>query len=1657
MYSIKIAHMKKITLVLVLLLTFFETYSQIVNEPANWPNTEWTVEGTNLDDADVFESDPTLTTNFAYDDDDAGSGVDNEVSAASPIIDLTAAADAGENWITVTGNYVHRYLANDFLIFQYWDADSETWMDWGSSFTVTTAAAPTNNYCSVASVPYETDVLNITAFTATQLSGFKYRIYYNDDLTGPDYNYGFCFDSPTITSQTPPTCPEISGATITNVNSNSADITWAASNTETSWEIVVQEAGTGEPTEAGSTTTANNPYTATDLEATTPYEVYIRSNCESNGFSNWTGPYNFTTTIQTAFDVDCTVGPVNNNYCYLNNDSNLFEFTSLDGSPLNITFNSGQVEGAPFDFLVVLDSDGVTELYNDEGNDGNLTGLTFQSTGDTIYFQITSDGSVSCGSGSASYVAGIDYTVACATCVNPQATYDVVSDCVNGPQFFVEVDITDLGSAGSLTVSDNQDSATQTVSATGTVTFGPYPNNTDVVINIANDDDVNCSINSNALTQELCLDAVVDCSVGPLNVSYCYQNNDTNVFTYTSSDGNPLNLTINSGVIEGAPFDFLVVLDSDGVTELYNGEGNDGDLAGLTFQSTGDTIYFQITSDGSVSCGSGSTNYIDGIDYTVACATCVNPQATYDVVSDCINGPQFFVEVDITDLGSAGSVTVSDNQDTATQTVSATGTVTFGPYPNNTDVVINIANDDDVNCSINSNALTQELCLDAVVDCSAGPLNVSYCYQNSDTNVFTYTSSDGNPLNLTINSGVIEGAPFDFLVVLDSDGVTELYNGEGNDGDLAGLTFQSTGDTIYFQITSDGSVSCGSGSTNYIDGIDYMVSCATCINPAATYQVVDDCDNGEQFLIDVNVTTLGDATSLTISNNINGDTTAVTETGVYQVGPFPFLTDVIITINNDQDVNCVINSSAFQLLACPPENDNPCSATIAAVNEDESCDSTTPGTLLEATSSGVPNGSCAGNPDDDVWFEFEALGEQQIISINNIVGGFNIDHAVYEGTCDNLIEIYCSDDDTSVTPTLTIGNTYYIRVFSGGNQPSTATFDLCINTLGPPTFCLEALPICALDLEYPSITGDDVAPPYLDYGCLGSQPDPTWNAIYFDLPGDYTFTLAQTGLDGVGNDIDFIVWGPFNDQQGACYELLPETVADCSFSAVSVETITLNGVQAGDVFLILITNFSQDEGFFTFTQATGPDNGTNCEIVCDAEVLYQDVVVEEDATNPGFSAPIELCGIDSIDLVASSPYADTYQWYYQEGIPIDGATDPTLTVTESGNYFVEVSGDVCEGSSLSIQVIIGLGSEAVANAVDDIVTCDDASADGFEEFDLDMQTATILGAQAATDFNVSYHATLQDAQTNMNALTSPYTNVTNPQTIFVRVEDANANFCFVTSNFDLIISGPTPTATSVDIESCDDGTGNAAFDLAAHDGNILDGQNPEDYTVSYYETEADAEAGTNAIDTSTLYTSSTQTIFGRVESNISFDCYSTTSFDLIVKTLPSTSFTEDFDYEVCPNATSPIIITATPNNYTASEVSIEWYRDGGLITGENNLDLAVLEAGFYEIQVSFNDATQCSATVGIDVIELETCVIPEGISPNGDGMNDTFDLSSYNVSKIEIFNRNGTLVYKKRNYTNEWHGQSDEGDELPVGTYFYTMEYENGKQRAAWVYIQRLN
>ena len=395
----------------------------------------------------------------------------------------------------------------------------------------------------------------------------------------------------------------------------------------------------------------------------------------------------------------------------------------------------------------------------------------------------------------------------------------------------------------------------------------------------------------------------VDCTAGPVSTTFCYMTGDDNSIVITSNDGSALNLSIDEGQVENG-WDEFFVYDSDGVTELTPAQpfyGNSGDLTGLTFQSSGDSLTILVDEDTSVSC---FENGFVPITFTAACATCINPQVDFEMVSDCLNGPQFFVDADVLDLGSASSLTISDNQGNS-QSVSSTGTVQFGPFPNNTDVQLTVSNDDDANCSVSSASITQDYCAITVVDCSAGPVSSSYCYPDNDVTQFEYVSSDGSPLNLTIDSGSVENN-FDELIIIDSDGITELYNGYGNTGDITGLTFQSSGDTIFFSVLTDGSVSCQGGSGSLIDGINYTVACATCVNPSAEYSVIDDCANGDQFLIDVNITDLGSASSVSISDNQGSAGIHVTQTGVTQMGPYPFQTEIIITVSNDEDVNCVI-------------------------------------------------------------------------------------------------------------------------------------------------------------------------------------------------------------------------------------------------------------------------------------------------------------------------------------------------------------------------------------------------------------------------------------------------------------------------------------------------------------------------------------------------------------------------------------------------------------------------------------------------------------------------------------------------------------------------------------------------------------------------------
>ena len=127
-----------------------------------------------------------------------------------------------------------------------------------------------------------------------------------------------------------------------------------------------------------------------------------------------------------------------------------------------------------------------------------------------------------------------------------------------------------------------------------------------------------------------------------------------------------------------------------------------------------------------------------------------------------------------------------------------------------------------------------------------------------------------------------------------------------------------------------------------------------------------------------------------------------------------------------------------------------------------------------------------------------------------------------------------------------------------------------------------------------------------------------------------------------------------------------------------------------------------------------------------------------------------------------------------------------------------------------------------------------------------------------------------------------------------------------------------------------------------------------------------------------------------------------------------------------------------------------WYDSSNVQIG-SDASLAITAPGSYSLTLTQNG---CSNNQPINVLST-LCGIQKGISVNNDGLNDNFDLASYNVTDLEIYNRYGLKVYDKANYNNEWHGQSDKGDELPDGTYYYVINFQDIPTKTGWIYINR--
>ena len=585
----------------------------------------------------------------------------------------------------------------------------------------------------------------------------------------------------------------------------------------------------------------------------------------------------------------------------------------------------------------------------------------------------------------------------------------------------------------------------------------------------------------------------------------------------------------------------------------------------------------------------------------------------------------------------------------------------------------------------------------------------------------------------------------------------------------------------------------------------------------------------------------------------------------------------------------------------------------------------------------------------------------------------------------------------------------------------------------------QAQPFCAGEdggIIFPNVSDADNAEEYGSLSCLGSTPNPVWYYLQIDQSGELDFQIIQnTAFDANGNptgqglDVDFIAWGPFDSMPDACSQIDLETPTqfevDCSYSAAPVENFSITNAQEGEIYVLLITNYNGDPGFIKLEQTNLDANdagNTDCSFLCEVD-LGDDIVV---------CAGTEVVLEGEVASAGSSTDVTATRWYHNDELidsELYSEDGLSITVTASGIYRLEVEKEMCTEEVVFDEIEVTFVPAYGQQIPPTIELCDELN-DGVEIFDLQQYIDSLdLGP-----YDITLYPTLEDAQAGTNPLPGSYES--GNTTIYAKINSTVLNTCGSIQEVELIL---TPLESPVVEFSYDE--------VLCYD-NL-------DFIIPYY-TEGFTFGGTFSSTAGLFIDSET----GEID---------------VQSSVPGT-YVVLYDYKVTPgNCGEDDSFTTTVTISEPINFELGAYCNGGeTIVDATNLRVTIPDENYTLTwigaeKISENTAVVRSAgTVTLHVedqdgcykefyinVEDVSCEITKGISPNGDGLNDRFDLSNYWVIDLKIYNRDGREVYSHgMGYTDEWEGQTNNGNLLPDGTYYYRI-VTNVEEFTGWVQLVR--
>lgn len=448
------------------------------------------------------------------------------------------------------------------------------------------------------------------------------------------------------------------------------------------------------------------------------------------------------------------------------------------------------------------------------------------------------------------------------------------------------------------------------------------------------------------------------------------------------------------------------------------------------------------------------------------------------------------------------------------------------------------------------------------------------------------------------------------------------------------------------------------GEWDYWWAIDNVtVTAVSCTSPAATFTTTLDCPNSE-FSVSVNVTNMGSATSLSLSDGSTTYGSPITTTGTYVAGPFSSGTMQTITLIHNASAFCNLESQPMSY-NCNLPNDN---CDYAATLTPSATCTPTSATTIGATISS-PAADCidvyGGN---DVWFSFTAATALASIKVSNLQPSNSaadigeVGFSVYGGNCSalgssiacgfsNYFETDISDDPLLVSG-LTVGQTYLIRVhsdfaadFNFDPVASDFSFDICVQSQTPLPNDLVCDAI-TLTVDGPSdCQNTTTATANNDPSDIGNCSTPN-NTVWYKFTPSTTGPVLVTITNPPTGDAlnSWIFMYTVTDPCGSpTYTQIPFASNSCQTGSTGVNgssTFSLSGIlTAGQTYYIILDGVGGDIGEYCISVGTPPPPPGCVTNISPANAATG--IVIDSGTDPSFSWNAESSAV-SYDVYLGS-------------------------------------------------------------------------------------------------------------------------------------------------------------------------------------------------------------------------------------------------------------------------------------------------------------------------------------------------------------------------------------------------------------------------------------